>query len=92
MDFSTFVITIGIAFLVTVISFYFFRSVIASGIKKAFKEMEQEKSQIKENTEIMSIGAETMLFTKSGIVIECKPHQLNLWDISKTKDTCHLVQ
>ena len=80
MDFSTFVITIVIAFLVTVVNFYFFRSVTASSIKKAFKEMEEEKSQIKENTEIKPIGAEKTFFTKSGTVFECKPQQLNLWD------------
>jgi hypothetical protein len=77
MEFSTFVITIGVAFLVTLVNFYFFRAVIVSGIKQAFKEMEEAKAQApaKDTTEAKPVRTDNTLVTKSGLVFERKTQQ-----------------
>ncbi len=72
MDFATFVITIGVAFLVTLINFFFFRSVIVSGIKEAFRQMEEAKAPATETAGVKPIRTDNTLVTKSGLVFERK--------------------
>ncbi len=72
MDFATFVITIGVAFLVTLINFFFFRSVIVSGIKEALRQMEEAKAPAIETAGVKPIRTDNTLVTKSGLVFERK--------------------
>jgi len=72
MDFATFVLTLCFGILITIINFYFLRAIIISGIKQAFKEMEEAKSPAKENVELKPIRTDKTLITKSGTIFERK--------------------
>ncbi len=57
-----------IGILITIINFYFLRSIIISGIKEAFKQMEEANAP----TGLKPVRTDNTLITKSGLVFERK--------------------
>jgi hypothetical protein len=75
MDFPTFVLTLCFGILITIINFYFLRAIIISGIKEAFKQMEEAKAPANAPTELKPARTDNTLVTKSGLVFERKTQQ-----------------
>jgi hypothetical protein len=75
MEFSSFVFTLCLAILVTIINFYFLRAIIISGIKEAFKQMEEAKAPANAPAEVKPTRTDNTLVTKSGLVFERKTQQ-----------------
>jgi hypothetical protein len=75
MEFSSFILTLCIGILITIINFYFLRAIIISGIKEAFKQMEEAKAPANAPAEVKPIRTDNTLVTKSGQVFERKQQQ-----------------
>jgi hypothetical protein len=75
MEFPSFILTLCVGILITIINFYFLRAIIISGIKEAFKQMEEAKAPADAPAEAKPIRTDNTLVTKSGLVFERKTHQ-----------------